>query len=73
MQLLQTNKTIELWSSHKTTGPDCIPVKFNKLSVNVIDSHLTNIINKDVDLNCYSQSAKIANIRPIFKKMRKLK
>ena len=73
MQLLQTSKIIDLLSSHKTTGPDCIPVKFNKLSVNVIDSHLTNFINKDIDLNCYSQSAKIANIRPIFKKMRKLK
>ena len=55
-------------SSHKATGPDDIPVKFIKLSANVIDSHLANIINKDIDLNCYSENAKIADVRPIFKK-----
>ena len=38
------------------------------MSANVIDSHLENIINKDIDLNCYSENAKIANIRPILKK-----
>ena len=43
-------------------------MKFIKLSANVIDSHLTNIINKDIDLNCYSKNAKIANVRTIFKK-----
>ena len=37
------------------------------MSANVIDSHLANIINKDIDLNCYSENAKIANVRPIFK------
>ena len=45
-------------------------MKFIKLSANVIDSHLANIINKDIDLNCYSESAKI---RPIFKKDEKTK
>ena len=38
------------------------------LSANVIDSHLANVINKNKDLNCYSENAKIANVRPIFKK-----
>ena len=38
------------------------------MSVNVNDSHLTNIINKDIDLDCYSENVKIANVRPIFKK-----
>ena len=55
-------------SFHKATGPGDIPVKFIKLSANVIDSHLANIINKDIDLNCYSENAKIADARPIFKK-----
>ena len=32
-----------------------IPVTFIKLSANVIESHLTNIINKKIDLNCYSE------------------
>ena len=29
---------------------------------------MANIINKDIDLNCHSENAKIANVRPIFKK-----
>ena len=56
--------------SKKATGLYGIPVKFIKLSANVIDSHLANIINKDIDLNCFSESAKI---RPIFKKDEKTK
>ena len=62
------DKIINSLSSDKTTGPDGISVKFIKLSANVIDSHLANIRNKDIDLNCYSENAKIANVRPIFKK-----
>ena len=38
------------------------------LSVNVIDSHLANIINKETDPHSYSANAKIENARPIFKK-----
>ena len=34
---------------------------------------MTNIINKDIDLYCYSQNAKIANVRPIFKKVERTK
>ena len=43
-------------------------MKFIKLSANVIDSHLANVINKDINLNSYSENAKIANVRTIFKK-----
>ena len=64
------NKIINSLGSKKATGLYGIPVKFIKLSANVIDSHLANIINKDIDLNCYSESAKI---RPIFKKDEKTK
>ena len=62
------NKTINLLNTEKATGPNEIPVKVIKLSANVIDSHLSNIINKDIDLNCYSKNAKVGNVRPIFKK-----
>ena len=55
-------------NSDKATILDGITAKFIKLSSNVIASHLATIINKDIDLNCYSQNAKIANVRPIFKK-----
>ena len=63
-----TNKIINSLTSNKATGPDGIPVIFIKLSADVIDSHLANIINKNIDLNSYSQNAKIANVWPKFKK-----
>ena len=55
-------------SSKKATGPDKIPVKIVKLAANVIDSHLTNIINDDFSNNAFSDSAKLAFVRPIYKK-----
>ena len=67
------NKTINLLNTEKATGPNEIPVKVIKLSANVIDSHLSNIINKDIDLNCYSKNAKVGNVRDLFsKKMKEL-
>ena len=51
----------------KATCSDGIPVKLIKLSANLIDSHLVNIINRNTDLNCYSENAKIANVSLIFK------
>ena len=39
-----------------------------KLSVNITDSHFTNIIKKDIENNHSSENAKIALVRPIFKK-----
>ena len=43
------------------------PVKVIKLSANVIDSKLANIINKYIDLNGFSENAKIAKVWPVFK------
>ena len=60
-------------STDKATGPDGILVKFIKLSANVIDNHLANIINKVKDLSRYSENAKITNIRSIFKKDKRTK
>ena len=34
----------------------------------MIDSHLTNIINHDLDENSFSEGAKIATVCPICKK-----
>ena len=38
------------------------------MSGNVIDSHLANIINNDITKNVFSEKAKVASGRPIFKK-----
>ena len=54
-------------NSRKATGPEKIPPKIVKMSANIIDSHLTNIINSDLKRNAFSDSARIASIRPIFK------
>ena len=54
----------------KATGPNKIPIKIVKLEANVIDSHLTNIINNNLSKNSFSDSTKLVSIRPIYKKKR---
>ena len=62
------NKIIRNLDVKKATGPDKIPVKVVKMSAYIIDKHLTNIINNELLRNSFSDSIKIASIRPIFKK-----
>ena len=62
------NKLLKGINIKKTTGPDTIPPKLGKLSADVIDSHLCNIINLDIDKNDFSDGGKIASVRPMFKK-----
>ena len=45
----------------KVTGLDGIP--FLKIARNVIDLHLTNIINRDIKENKFSENAKTALVR----------
>ena len=45
------NKLLKGINIKKATGPDTIPPKLGKLSANVIDSHLCNIINLDLRKN----------------------
>ena len=52
----------------KATGPDKIPVNIVKLVASVIDSHMTNVINNDLSNNAFSESAKLASVRPIYNK-----
>ena len=62
------NKIIKSVNVNKAKGPDGISAKFVKMSANVIDCYLANIINNDISLNKYSKHAKTATVRPIFKK-----
>ena len=50
----------------KETGPDKIPPKIVKLSVNNIDSHLANIINSDLLKDWFSEDTKTASVRPRY-------
>ena len=63
----KVDKILRNINSRKATGPDKIPPKIVKMSANIIDSHLTNIINSDLKKKAFSDSAKVASIRPIFK------
>ena len=64
----QINKVIKRLNPSKAIGPDKIPPKIVILSANIIDSHLANIINHDLDNNSFSEDAKITTVRPIYKK-----
>ena len=63
----QKNKILRNINSRKAAGPDKTLPKNVKMSANIIDSHLTNIINSDLKRNVFSDSAKVASIPPIFK------
>ena len=68
IKLIKDNVLSEL-NPKKATGPDKIRLsKIVKVAVNIIDSYLTNIINKDLSRNSSSNSAKVVSVRPIFKK-----
>ena len=64
----ETNKIIKELDPKQATGLDKIPPKIVKMFANVIDSDLANIINNDIAKNAFSEKAKIASARPIFKK-----
>ena len=62
------NTLLKSVNTKKATGPDNIPPKLAKLSANVIDSHLWNIVNKGLQNSSFPDAAKIASVRPIYKK-----
>ena len=62
------NKIVKLLNVNKATGPDGIPLKLIKLSVNAVDTYLTSIINHDISLSYFLDGANNALVRPIYKK-----
>ena len=67
-EVSDVNKLLKNINIKKATGPDTISPKLVKLSANILDSHLCNIINKDLERNSFSDWAKIASVRPTCKK-----
>ena len=61
------NNIIKSLNSNKATGPDQIPPKIIKTAANVTDSHLAHIINKNLKKNQFSEDAKTALVRSIYK------
>ena len=64
---------LRLKNPRKVTGPDFIPLKVIKFASKVIDSHLCNILIKDLEKNKYSEEPNPALVRPIFKKNERIK
>ena len=62
------NTLLKSVNTEKASGPDNIPPKLVKLSGNVIDSHLCNIINKGLQNSFFPDAAKIVSVRPLYKK-----
>ena len=64
---------LRLKNPRKAAGGDFIPIKVIKFAPDVIDSHLCNVIIKELEKNNYSEEPKTALVRPIFKKNEKNK
>ena len=56
------NILIKRLNPRKVTGTDGVPLKIIKLSADVINKHLSNIINTDLECLCFSENAKIASV-----------
>ena len=61
------NKITTSLNPRKATGPDGIQVKILKIARNVIDSHLSNIINRAIKEHKFSEDAKTALVRHLYK------
>ena len=61
----EINILIKSLNPKKATGTDGRPLKIIKLSADVIDKHLTNIINTDLESSYFSENAKTASVKPI--------
>ena len=62
------NKIVKSLNINKATGPDGIPLKLIKLSANFVDKYLTSIINHNISRSYFSDGAKNALVKPIYKK-----
>ena len=59
--------------TRKATGLDFIPLKVIKFLSNVNNSHLYNIVIKELEKNKYSEESKTVLVRPIFQENRRNK
>ena len=62
------NLNLMLFDKHYFQEILNICIDIIKPSADVTDKHLTNIINTDLECSCFSENAKIASVKPIYKK-----
>ena len=66
-EVADINALVKQTDPKKATGPDTIPPKLVKMSANVVDKHLCNIINMDI-ITYIPDSTKVTTVRPTYKK-----
>lgn len=64
----EINKIIKNLNPNKATGPDRLPLKIICASADIIDCPISHIINKDLNIDKYSEDAKTALVNPLYKK-----
>ena len=57
----------------KAIGSDGISIKVTKTASKIVDSHLTNLIKQDEELNNFLVFPKVASVIPKYKKDKKCK
>ena len=62
------NALIKNLNPKKETGPDTIPPKLARMSADVIDKNLCNVLNLDLENFIVPDNTKVATVRPIYKK-----
>ena len=67
------DKIIKKLNPDKAIGLDRIPIKVIKASANIIDSHLTYIINRNRKINKYFEGVKIALVTSTYKIMTEIR
>ena len=67
-EVADINALLKQTDPKKATGPDTIPPKLVKMSANLIEKHLCNIINMDIENYNVPDNTKVATVRPIYKK-----
>ena len=68
-----THRRHKCINSNEVTGLDLIPLKLIKCTTDIIDIHITNILNKGFKENRYSESDETAIVEPIYKNSRQHK
>ena len=61
-------KIIDSLDPIEATGPDDISIKVIKIASKVVDSHLTKVISRNIELNRFSDLLKVPLEGPIYKK-----
>ena len=67
-EIKDINRILKNIKTKKSAGPDLILPSLVKLSADIIDKPLTDIINNMIDKNVFPDAGKIAHVTPIFKK-----